>query len=295
MISPSHALYLDDSGQKEYAPLGGTYGSGLSRYFVLGGYLTKVGIAGRLAAKLSAAKIRTFGTAAVEIKSNWLRMPEERKKRYLVPFGLTDLQLNEFVDHFYSAALDEELVLLACVVDKEHMTEDYGAAGRWYPPAVAYEFVVQRAQNELSSTPTSRFSTVMDDMSGKTPNDSEYADNLRRHHEQLKKTGSNFIPLRIGALVGRIKFMNSRDSHLIQLADLVAYNVFRQFRDYGEQWEDEGLVRLPAYDWFRKIAQKFRRDETGRIQGYGVVKAPMRKRVPWTAGALSPSKKNTAP
>ena len=68
---------------------------------------------------------------------------------------------------------------------------------------------------------------------------------------------------------------------MLQVADVVAYNVYRQFRQYGEEWERQGLSILPAYDWFLRIAEKFRRGPDGRIQGFGVGKIPLRTRVHW--------------
>lgn len=278
--NPTHTLYLDDSGQKEYPPEGVAFSAGLSRYFVFGGFLIRVKAAGQLARGLSAAKVKHFKTDQVEVKSNWLRMPEERERRYLKPFGLSADQLSAFVNDFYAEGLAAELVLLACVVDKQHMTDEYGE-NRWYPPAVAYEALVQRGQLELGAIPPCCFSTIVDDMTGKTPKAHEYRENLQRHHEQLKQSGSRLLNMRLPCLTGRIKLVNSRDSSLIQLADLVAYNVFRQFRDHGEDWENTGLPQLPTYDWFRRIACKFCKGSDGRIQGFGVVKFPMLKRVRW--------------
>lgn len=271
-------LYLDDSGQKEYPDNGVPFDHGTSRYFVFGGFYATTREAGRLAAGLKAAKLKTFGTSAVEVKSNWLRLPSERERRYLRPFNLSDAELNAFVDDFYSCALAADISLLACAVDKQHMTEDYGA-DRWYTPAVAYEAVIQRMQNAVGSW--GKFGVVIDDMTGKTPKASDYRQNLVRHHRQLQRSGGNFVNMRMDALIGDPSFVNSKDSHLIQVADLVAYNVFRQFRDYGEEWEDRGLSQLPTYDWFQRIVRKFRRGPSGRIQGYGVVKFPLRVRVPW--------------
>lgn len=273
-------LYLDDSGQKEYPPDGAPFDHGVSRYFVFGGFYSAMREAGRLVDGLKAAKVRSFGTTSVEVKSNWLRMPLERERRYLHPFGLNDDQLQSFVDDFYSCVLDADISLLACVVDKLHMTEEYGKA-RWYPPAAAYECLIQRMQNELGPSGL-KFRVVIDDMSGKTPAENDYKENLKRHHAQLQRSGCNFVPMKVDALVGNPKFVNSRDSNLVQVADLIAYNVFRQFREHGEDWEDKGLEQLPSYDWFRRIAPKFRRGANNRIQGYGVIKFPLRVRVPWT-------------
>ena len=86
-----------------------------------------------------------FGIEDVEIKSNWLRIEKERRRRYLDRYKVTDDQLDAFVDSYYQALIDADLVLLACVVDKVHMHEKYGDLA-WYPPAAAYEPLLQRAQ-----------------------------------------------------------------------------------------------------------------------------------------------------
>jgi len=278
-MSPHSVLYLDDSGQKEYPEEGAPFDHGVSRHFVFGGFYTSMREAGRLTSGLKAAKIKAFGTSAVEVKSNWLRRPIEMEKHYLRPFSLTAAQLTAFVDDFYDHLLDADVKIVACVVDKQHMVEDY-LQKRWYTPALAYEAMIQRLQNEFG--PKGRtFGVVIDDMTGKTPNSTEYRANLVKHHAQLQRSGGNLIKMPMSALEGNLRFANSRDNHLIQAADLIAYNVFRQFREFGEEWEDLGLSQLPTYDWFRRIAPKFRRGPNGRIQGYGVVKIPMRARVPW--------------
>jgi hypothetical protein len=76
--------------------------------------------------------------------------------------------------------------------------------------------------------------------------------------------------------------MNSQHSDLLQAADLISYNVHRQFRDYGDEWEVAGEGRnLPMYPYFKRIAGKFYQHPAGRVQGFGIVKFPLRNRVPW--------------
>jgi len=280
----THVLYVDDSGTKEYSP-SGDYGSGNTRYFVFGGPLLTVEQAKGLTAQIRHLKMETFRTSKVEIKSNWLRLENERTSRYLRKFGLSDARLTSFVQQYYQAILDSELTLIACVVDKVHMREDYGDRA-WYPPAVAYEMLLQRAHSEIvdcGPPPGSErcFSVIVDDMSGATPKGNQYRENLRRHHVQLKKTGSTLWRGFTFEYLRDLRFVDSTQSELLQVADIVAYNVFRQFRQYGEEWETRGLAVLPAYDWFLRIAEKFRKGPDGRIQGFGVGKIPLRKRVPW--------------
>jgi hypothetical protein len=104
----THVLYVDDSGTKEYAPSGG-YGSGNTRYFVFGGPFLTVEQAKGLTAQIRHLKEETFRTSKVKIKSNWLRLENERTSRYLRRFGLSDARLTSFVQQYYQAILDGEL------------------------------------------------------------------------------------------------------------------------------------------------------------------------------------------
>lgn len=275
----THTLYLDDSGTKEYAASANGYSrSGNTRYFVFGGILLSNESAGAVSSRIIELKLGTFQSECVEIKSNWLRRANERRRYYLEPYSLTEETLDEFVARYYEIVSSCDGVLIAAVVDKEHMQEQYSAP--WYPPAVAYEGVLQRA--ELSLGPAQEFSVIIDDMSGATPRGNQYKYNLGKQHLRLRKYGSSLLKgFRFDRLHSSLRFVNSEHSHLVQLADVVAYNVFRQFVEHGVEWEQLGLLKLPTYDHFAKIARKFRTDGNGRIQGFGVVKFPLQQRVLW--------------
>ncbi|MFL6202391.1 MAG: DUF3800 domain-containing protein [Thermoanaerobaculia bacterium] len=279
----THVLCVDDSGTKEYSP-SGEYGAGNTRYFLFGGPFLKVDEAKKLAARIRRLKLETFGTERIEVKSNWLRIDRERKARYLERFGKSEADLTRFVDAFYQAIAESDLVLIACVVDKVHMLEQYGDRA-WYPPAAAYEMLLQRAHAEMADCRSSGsgtcFSTIVDDMSGATPKGHQYRENLRRHHAQLKRSGSTLWKGLTFEHLRSLRFVDSRQSEMLQVADVIAYNVYRQFRQYGEEWETRGLETLPAYPWFSRLLGKFRRGANGRIQGFGVAKIPLRTRVPW--------------
>jgi hypothetical protein len=276
---PSHVLYIDDSGQREYSPTR-EYGNQNSRHFVFGGPILSTSDAGHLIEAIIELKRRHFGTEHVEVKSNWLRIPREQDRRYIQPYGISRDQLSTLTNELYGlVATRLEVVLIAAVVDKVDMVEQYGESA-WYPPAVAYEGIIQRADShcrDLNAT----FSVTMDDTTGKTPKRNEYKSNLERQHAQIKKTGSRLLNKPIKTLEGRLRFVDSATHHLIQIADLVSYNVMRQFRDHGEDWESPKDSKLPTYDWFAKLLPRFRQGPRGRIQGYGVVKIPLKRRVTW--------------
>jgi hypothetical protein len=276
---PSHVLYVDDSGTKEYADDPSRYGRrGKSRYFVFGGLLISTGAASQLVGSIARLKYETFGDESIEIKSNWLRIPQERAKRYIEPYLLDDDAITRFVDAYYEEVLTAELMFIAAVVDKQHMQEVYPKP--WYPPAVAYDALLQRVESELSGKGT--VSVTIDDMMGATPHGNQYKLNLDRQHKRLKAFGSQLSQsIKYTCLEGRLKFGNSAHHHLIQVADIAAYSVYRQFVDYGERWEEEGLEELPMYDHLERIGHKFRQGPGGRVQGYGIAKLPMRRRVMW--------------
>src|ERR1017187_1445096 len=278
-----YQVYVDDSGTKEYADNPAKYGPrGKSRYFCFGSLLVAQEDGSLLADKIAAKKREVFGTADVEIKSNWLRNPEMRQAKYLAPFSLTEERLTAFVGAYYDLVGSTNCVAIAAIVDKVHMQDLYAPPrSPWYAPAAAYEALMQRCVLEVP--PPHTLSVTIDDMSGATPKGHDYKLNLQAHHASLRAHGSRLVKhLNFGPLDAKIRFVNSAHSHLVQVADIIAYNVYRQFVDHGEAWEDQMLKSLPMYPSLAKMGGLFRHDGAGRIQGYGVVKFPLLKRVRWS-------------
>lgn len=279
-------LYIDDSGTKEYAASPSDYlTTGKSRYFVFGGVLVTTTESGNLAGQIKSLKRQTFGTDAVEIKSNWLRIPKEQERRYRQPYGVDGAAIEAFVQSFYAVITKADLRLFAAVVDKVHVQEDYSSP--WYAPAIAYEILMQRIDLEVK--PPDSVSVIIDDMTGATPKGNQYRKNLLAHHEQLRKSGSRLLSgkgFNFASVLPGIRFVDSAVSNLVQVADIISYNVYRQFVEFGEKWETgettpDGRLNLPTYSWFDSIGGKFCQGPDGRVQGYGMVKFPLRNRIPW--------------
>lgn len=271
MNSPTHQLYIDDSGQRDYAKPGKAYDLRLTRYFVFGGVLLRVSEAARLAGEIRSLKMDAFSSDDVEVKSSWLRRGDLRMKKYLIPYGISDERLTRFTFDFYDAAGSADLKLIASVVDKELMTERYGRGKEWHTSAAAYEPLVQRVQMEVADG--DRVSVFIDRLSGKTKAGNEYEVNLRNHHKRLSAEGSRVVQMPVKCLHSLPKFIDSRESHLVQVSDIVAYNVLRQVRDHGNTWE-QTVKDSEMYPWLRRIIGKFRCSSWGKIQGYGVVPFP---------------------
>jgi len=272
-------VYIDDSGTKEYADDPAEYGiSGKSRYFVLGAVLLTQVNSGHLVRNIRALKTEYFGTDKVEIKSHWLRQPDKKQKNYLKKYSISDDTLTEFVHKYYDIIVQTDLQLIGVVIDKLHMQEKYPQP--WHTSAVAYEVLMQRVVT--ACCPPHEVEVFIDNMTGATPAHNQYHHNLIKQHHKLKTNpsamsrGFDFSPLK-----EPLRFVDSAHSHQVQVADIVAYNVNRQFRDHGEAWESKLVRPLPTYDWFMRLARKFRQGPDRRVQGYGIVKFPKGNSVRW--------------
>lgn len=250
----THALYLDDSGTKDYASGGQVYGDGISRHFVFGGLLATVDEAGRLASKLIVLKLRYFDDEDVEIKSNWLRRPKERERRYFAPYNVNSDTLDAFVEETYDILAGSEAVLLASVVDKRDIQERFPSP---LPPVqLAYDGALLLAS--LGRIGNDLISVAVDDMTGAAPGEAPHKQLLIERHDQLKRTGSGIYRSASYSSVGAtLKFKNSAASHLIQLADLVAYNVYQEVThracgliDVRAPWPNSTYLRrcFPRFD-----------------------------------------------
>lgn len=278
MAGPTHNLYVDDSGTKEYAD-DGQYKitGGKTPYFVFGGVLLTPAEAGAVAKSMRNLKLNAFGTPDVEIKANWLRIAHERESRYLDKYGIAADELRDFVDEVYALLNRCDCKLVACVVNKAEVQEQYKKPH--YAPAIAYDLLLQRVQQEMQACAGEAHITI-DAMSGATPKGRQYLDNLTKQHAALKKNGSHLMRNMSFDRIGGQAFRNSQNDERLQLADLVSYAVYRQFVNHGPQWEEAGQEHLPLYQYFERVTGKFRNDR-GRIQGYGIVKFPRNKRILW--------------
>lgn len=279
MAGPTHKLFIDDSGNKEYSP-DGRYtrrGGGRTPYFVFGGLLVTPAEAGFINRSMRDLKLRTFGDDDVEIKAHWLRRSTERHRRYLEPYSLEPEELTLFTNAVYELMTGASCKLIACVVDKAEVQQLYRDKA-YYAPAIAYDCLLQRVQQEMIDCKGEVHVTV-DAMTGATSAGNQHLYLLKRQHALLQNRGSTLLKGMSFDRVGGIAFRDSKLDERLQLADLVAYAVYRQFVDHGADWEDDSKP-LELYEYLERLAPRFR-NRDGRIQGYGIVKFPMNRRVPW--------------
>jgi Protein of unknown function (DUF3800) len=266
----SLAAYCDESGERDY-------GTGTADYFVVTGVVVDATEAPHLEDEIRGLKRTYWGSPDIEIKSNWIRRPEQRQKRYTDPHGLSLKEIDELVSGLYRWMRKAPISLLAGVVDKPMMVKQYTAPH--YAGAVAYTMLLQRLQ-KYASKRSSTASVIFDDPAGKSPGGHDWRDLLQRQHSRLKRAGCPYTKTTFTD-IGPLTFTDSATSPFVQVADIVAYNTFRQFRQHGKAWEDNSIRTLPLYDHFKKIVRLFDTGEGGVFAGYGVAKWPLETRIKW--------------
>ncbi len=275
-------LFIDDSGSKDWKtpysrdfvdnpPIRNSDNRSFwqDNYFVLAGIHVSSDTMSELNPIIDKAKNKYFGTKHVELHSASLRFPSKRKKQYIDKFGISEEKLSEFVNDFWYKLFEEyPLQSIAIVVDK-----------RYY-----------KNPRFIEKTPLDIAAVTLFDRTEMHPNSKcrIVFDQMDKHIKA--RTGSQGKVLQLSntkiELNGKqskkyhhisVDFDNSTNSNFLQLADMVAYNVWRQFVDYGDEWDihsPEGEHRiLPTYPYFDKISSSFYTKDA-RLSGIGLIKVP---------------------
>ncbi len=254
-----YLFYLDESGEREYE-------SG-SRYFVLCALGVPITQWRTLNMSLLNLKRTYFGQTSVEIKSSWLRRPQERLKRYLSKYPISEDELNEFAEKLYEILLSYEIVLVASVIDKCQIQEQESNPPS--PNALAYRMLFEQIELFLRTQGSAHGLLIFDKITESQFQKKGYENLLAQQHLQYMEQGTEFV--QVNQIVEGLLFIPSHENSLIQLADICAYNIYRQFHDYGDQWE-QGFQN--KYDYFARVEPKLYSDSKGNYRGYGIRKFP---------------------
>ena len=280
----NHYLFVDDSGSKNWdTPFAQDFVDNppartdqnldfwRKNYFVLGGFHINTEAMADLDRLINAKKQEVFGTKYVEIHSTALRSPKNRKKEYLDKFGITENELREFVENFWYPLFDEgKMQLIAVIVDKRYYKKFRPTRG---PLEIAVETLFDR--NELH--PNKNCIVIFDQM------EDEIRSKKRDQGKVFQIAGTK-IDLGDGKFANKyhhasLSFEKSEKSNFLQLADMVAYNVWRQFVDYGDEWDNHSNFgehrKLKTYSYFERISNQFlHSNDDKRVNGYGIIKLP---------------------
>ncbi len=260
-------FYLDESGQREY-------GSGTSRYFVLVALALHEDRWKSISNALDDLKMTYFGTVNVEVKSDWLRFPRERKRRYCEPYKISEERLSEFGERAHQLIEKSDMTILASIIDKKQMEKQYLKPQS--PSSRAYVHLFERIELYLRSQKISEHGLlVFDKINDTNFQRGGYEDLLMNQHKRYLTKGTDFV--QIDRIIEGLFFIPSNANNLIQLADIAAYDIFRQFHDHGEEWDQGAPGRREFknyYPYFGRIKGLISSSAGGQLDGYGIKKFP---------------------
>lgn len=278
-----HFLFIDDSGSKDWdtpyaksfiesSPVRNTQNFNFWRgnYFVLAGLHISEKAIINLNPEINKIKTEYFGNKHVEIKSVWMRNPKQRKKRYLEQYGISEYKLKEFIEKKWYRIFEKNksaIQIQAFILDKRYYKR------RDYTPL---QRLIQVLFDRIELHPHRDCIIVFDQMDSQIKS-------ITHNQGQILKISNKEIDL--GSFQSKYshfppRFEKSKNSNFLQLADTVAYNIFRQFVDYGDFWEDNNKGTLKTYSFFERIADNFY-NKNGRIAGFGIVKVPDPAKIRW--------------
>jgi len=155
-----------------------------------------------------------------EIKSNWIRIPKERKEHSFLSL-LTDSELEDLVQTYYSQIVSIPAVLVSVVVDKRYL-QNYMDSAKLHRKA--WELLCERIENFMRERhPKHKAILVTDDVS-KQANLS-----LARKHAYFLDNGTSALSW-FKHIVELPFFVRSEFSEGIQVADLCSYSIYHVMR-----------------------------------------------------------------
>lgn len=246
-------FYLDESGSRD--PSVGTAERPKDHIYVLlavGMYEGQwrpfeqdvSGLKLRLANRLRHEGKGPFEIADCEVKSSWLRLPKARRNQspFLHALGTEDIQ--RITDTYFEQVGKRDAVIIATVIDKRQL---YPGTTEGSLHQKAYEFLLERIQNYMSGyQPWHQALIVMDDTSRQLNRD------VAMRHTSLLRSGN--LNVRFSNIVEYPFFTRSELSNGVQLADQLAYNVYRAFRSQDM-----------SYPYFKKLLPRFYQSRNNRI------------------------------
>ena len=221
-----------------------------------------------LADRLQGDGVGTFDLADCEVKSNWLRNPNGREKASPFLSALVPEQRQRLTDVYLAQVEKRNSVIMASVIDKRYL--DSGTTLEMLHQR-AYELLLGRVQNYITTYhPRHQALIVMDDT------DKNLNRTVAMQHASLLRDGKWLLSIESfrefhfpasSDIPGGIQltmnptfqniveypfFTRSELSNGIQLADQLAYNVYRAFRDCDF-----------TYQYFENILSYFYRSRDG--------------------------------
>lgn len=247
-----YLFYLDESGEREY--------TSSSRYFVLCGLGVPVSQWRKLNQQVLSLKQTYFTDVDVEIKSSWLLHPKERNKHYLSKYPISEDDIGRFTEEIYRVLQTFDVVIIATVVDK-HQLKTLNADSL-APTTIAYQTLFEQIELFLKPQDEIYGVLIFDKINENEFRRKGYENLLAKQHLNYLHQGTGSV--QVSRIVEGLLFIPSHENNLLQLADLCAYNIYRQFADHGDEW---GSGFKSKYPYFERIESKIYCDPSGNYCG----------------------------
>lgn len=289
-----YKVFIDESGQKEYKnpysrdfienpPMFENYEDfWRNNYFVLCGVRIKQENFEEINNKINKLKRDYFNTHKVEIKSDWLRNSYKRKKYYLDKFDILPEGLNEFGNKFVDliSVHKEGLKLIAVVFDKRFYGDEKRKKSEGTPLLKTAQVLFERLQYARNYHIVI-FDQMESSLKLSAGQHGKILNVFQKNHDMEKIYVDKYDK------ISDIKFMQSCDENFLQVADICAYNIFRQFVEFGRDWNGQkkykdGKMIMDTYPYFDKIrCNLFYNSFTKQVRGIGLTCIPDADKVNW--------------
>jgi hypothetical protein len=291
-----YKVFIDDSGSKDYIspyskdfinnpPVFDNYEKfWRDNYFVLCGVRIEQENLQELNYIINNLKQRCFKTYEVELKSDWLRNPYQQKKNYLDKFNVTIDDLKKLTNGIYDMLREyrDKLKLVAVVFDKRYYGDEKRKRSEGDPLTKASQIIFERLQY-LGTYHVVIFDQMEASLKIDKGNNGKILKVFKDNQEMEKIFVQSYDK------IADIKFIKSCNENFLQIADLCAYNVYRQFVHYGRAWsgsnkDKKGLSIMGMYEYFDKIRCNFVHLPQGvnkKVCGVGMICIPDFDKCDW--------------
>jgi Protein of unknown function (DUF3800) len=192
----------------------------------------------------------TLDLADCEVKSNWIRNANERSKKSPFLNALHKDDIERLVGSYFTQLAERKMIVMAAVIDKRHLHEHMTHETLHKK---AYEFLLERIEQFMNGYHHKHQALMVMDDTSKQLNRA-----IAMKHAFFQRAGNQNV--RFHHIVEYPFFTASELSNGVQLADLLAYNVYRAFKS-----EDT------TYPYFQLMLPFFyRREEGNQLDGLKV-------------------------
>ena len=231
--------------------------------------------------EINQLKTRYFNTCEVEIKSTWLRIPDKQRKHYLKPYAISIKALNEFGEEYINliARQADKIKLIGVVFDKRYYGDKKRNTGDGNPLLKTAQVLMERI-NYAGNINIITFDQFESSLSINRGNHDRVMGIFRNNDGVETVFTKNY------SNITDIEFKESSDENFLQMADICAYNIQRQFIEFGREWcgedtEADGKAILDTYPYFEKLRCNFHTNAGGNVRGFGLTCLPTIDKVNW--------------